>query len=96
MDIRYFIFAFAFFALQLILCFTAKKTAVRLIPVYVIVVGYAVALLFLAGIIHIDGGFIDGDALGAAVVAIASSVTAVCVAIAWGVYLIVRKRRKNK
>ena len=85
--------ALVFFALQLILCFKAKKVIVRFIPVLMILTGYLIALLFALDILDGGSGFIDGGAFAGAIIAIAVSCAAVCDAIAWAVYGCLRKKK---
>ncbi len=90
----YAVIALVFFALQLIMCFKAKKLTVRLIPIFMIAAGYLFALLLAFDILELTDGFVDGDAFAAAIIAIGMSIAAVCDAIAWAVYGAVRKRKK--
>ena len=91
----YVVLALVFFVLQLIMCFKAKKLIVRLIPVFMILTGYLIALMFANDILDSGSGFIDGGNLAGAIIAIGISCAAVCDAIAWLIYALICKKRKK-
>lgn len=92
----YVIFAMVFFFLQLIFCLRAKRTVIRLIPLYFIAAGYLFALFSAEGYFGGGTGFIDDGALAGAIIAVGVSCAAVCDALAWGAFLLVYKRKKKQ
>lgn len=93
--VGYVAFAVLFFVLQIVLCFKSSKTIVRLAPFFLILLGYIFALLCANGVFGDGGGFIDGGALGGIIIAIAFSVATAGDLIAWGIYALITKYRKN-
>lgn len=73
--------------LQLLLCLKVKKKAVRLLPVYL---ALALTVVFAALGIIFDGW----DALGFFFLAICSAILLADSGIGWGIYAIVRKKKK--
>lgn len=92
----YVVFAVLFFILQIILCFKSSKTIVRLVPFFLILLGYALALLCAIGVFGTGGGFVDGGALAGIIIAIAFTVATASDLLAWCIYALITKYRKNK
>lgn len=95
-DIGYIVFEALFFVLQLIICFRVTKFIIRLIPVFLILLGYVAALLCAVGIFDTGGGFVDGGSLAGAILAVAFSFATVGDVLAWAVYALISKYRKGK
>lgn len=92
----YVAFALMFFALQLILCFKAKKLTTRFIPALIILAGYLIALLSAEGYFGGGTGFIDDGTFAGVIIVIGMSCAAVGDAIAWLIYALMHKKRKSK
>lgn len=80
------------FALQLLLCFKARRTAVKLIPLILIGVGLIFCAAIYLGLFGTySAGSISGNQLVALILTLILSVTAAGILLAWGVYAISRK-----
>ncbi len=85
------ILAIIVFGIQLALCLKANKKAVKLIPVYIIIAAYAVALILcLVDVLNGSGGVAIWT-IFAFIISIANTVALVADAVAWIVYKRIRK-----
>ena len=84
------------FAIQLLFCFKAKKSAVRRIPVYIILAAWCFILLLCTGIFGKGVGFLGNTHLMVAtILAIVLGVASVGNVAAWIVYkFYMRKKRQ--
>lgn len=84
------------FAIQLLCCFKAKKSAVRRIPVYIILAAWGFILLICTGIFGKDGGFLGNIHLVvAAILAIVLGIASLGNIAAWIVYKVYVKSKKH-
>ena len=74
----------SFFAAQLLLCFKTKRTAIKLIPAYLILLCALPAALLYAGVL--GTGFLNAEQIVAALLAMGMGAATVGNAIAWAVY----------
>ena len=84
-----------FLAIQLLFCFKARKTFVKLIPVYIIILGISFCFAIYCGIMGISSGFI-GNANKIAALILAMVIGIICMGetVAWVIYGLYR--RKNR
>ena len=79
------------FGIQMALCIKANKKAVKLIPVYIIIAVYAVALILcLVDVLNGSGGVAIWT-IFAFIISIANTVALVADVVAWIVYKHIRK-----
>ena len=87
------------FAAQLLLCFFAKKTAVKLIPIYCSVVcAILLFLMYFGGFGTWSAGILgNGQELAAGILGIIVGVSMVGIILGWGIWIIYYfvKRAKN-
>ena len=76
--------AILFFIVQLLLCFIAKKNAIKLIPVYLILSGFAFCLAMYCGLF--GTGSFCGHMIGALILAIVVVIACIGESMAWVVY----------
>lgn len=85
------ILAIIVFGIQMALCIKANKKAVKLIPVYIIIAVYAVALILcLVDVLNGSGGVAIWT-IFAFIISIANTVALVADVVAWIVYKHIRK-----
>ena len=92
--------AAAVFALQLLLCFKSKRTAIRLIPVYLVVATLLYAGATFLGVFGTySAGAISGNELAGLVLLLVAGISAAGSALAWLIFgiskLISRKKREE-
>lgn len=89
--------AVVLFAIQLLLCFMAKKTVVKMIPSFFIALYAAFILLICTGIFGKGSGFVgDVQLIVAAILAIVLSVALIGIIAACIVYCIYAKAKKSQ
>lgn len=80
------------FLIQFILCMKAKKTAVKLIPVYLIFACYATALiLYLVELLNGGGGVAIGS-IFAFIIVFVATVALFADALSWAIYKLTRRK----
>lgn len=87
--------AMVFFAIQLLLCFKAKKPMIKRIPAYILLLLGVFILLICIGIFGEGGGFLGNiHLIVAAILAIVGGIASIGILVAWIVYKICM-RNKN-
>lgn len=82
------------FGLQLLLCFRAKRTVVKWIPLILIGAGLVLCGGIYLGLFGVySAGAISGNQLAALILALILGVTAAGILLAWGVYVIAKRFR---
>ena len=88
------ILAVIFFVIQLLLCFKAKKTIIKRIPLYMILLFSAFVLLICMGLFGEGSGFLGNiHLMVAAILAIVGGVTALGILAAWIVYKLYTRKK---
>lgn len=83
------------FSLQLLLCFRATRTAVKLIPLILIGAGLIFCAAIYLGLFGVySAGAISGNQLAALILALILGVSAAGIGLAWGVYILSKKLRQ--
>lgn len=89
-----FILAVAFFAIQLFLCFKAKRSSVKRIPLYIVLLIVGFALLICTRIFGTGSGFLgNANLIVAAILAIIVAIASIGIVFAWVVYKINKKHK---
>ncbi len=88
------VLAAAFFSIQLLLCFKAKKTIIKQIPLYMILLFSAFVLLICIGLFGEGSGFLGNIHLMiAAILAIVGGIASIGILAAWIVYKLYTRKR---
>jgi len=83
-----------FLVVQLLFCFLAKRTSIKLIPVYVITFCLLLAGLLYTGVFgEIGTGFLSAEKILAILLAMGSGAALAGDTLAWGVYGFVKRKR---
>ena len=91
------VFAIVCFAIQLLLCFKVKKTSIRCIPVYIILVAWGFILLLCTGIFGTGSGFLGNvHLMVAAILTIVLGVVSIGNIAAWIVYKVYTKSKEKR
>lgn len=89
------ILAIIVFGIQMTLCLKANKKVVKLIPVYIIIAVYAVALILcLVNVLNGSGGVAIWS-IFAFIISIANTVALIADVVAWIMYKLIQKRDKG-
>lgn len=84
------------FAVQLLLCFKAKRTVVRMLPLSLILICMGFILLLCTGVFGTGSGFLGNVHLIAAIIlGIVAGIAGAGVAAAWVVYWVCQKRKSD-
>lgn len=88
--------AVVFFAVQLLLCFKAKRTVIRMLPLYFILTCMGFILLLCTGVFGTGSGFLgNGHHIVAIILGIVVGIAGAGVAVAWVVYGVCQKRKAD-
>lgn len=88
--------AVVFFAVQLLLCFRAKRAVVRRLPLYLIFVSAGFILLLCTGLFGTGSGFLGNvHLIVAAILGIVVGIAAVGVAAGWAVYWFWQRKKTD-
>lgn len=83
------------FAAQVLICLMTKKTALRLIPVYIIVAGIVLCIAVYSGMFGTGNGFIgDGYKILALILSMIIGLACIGVVSAWIVYTVLKMRNR--
>lgn len=85
--------AVLFFAIQLVLCFKAKRTGVKLIPAYIILACVLFMVADFAGALEYSG-FISGQGILAMMLAVVVGIALVGEVAAWTIYLTLKRNTR--
>ena len=89
------ILAVVFFAIQLLLCFKAKKPIIKRLPTYIILLFGMFILLICSGVFGEGSGFVGNiHLIVAAILAIVGGIAAIGILTAWIVYKIFIRKKK--
>lgn len=91
------IIAMACFAVQLLSCFKARKTAVKCIPVFILLAAWGSVLLVCTGIFGEGVGFLGNvHLMAAAILAIVLGIASLGNMVAWIVYKVCTYRKQKR